>query len=385
MWENPIFLLPGPTQVPPRVLRAMSAPMVNHRGPKFKELLDECIPGIQKILQTKNDICLLTSSGTGGMEAAVANFIGRGEKAIVVSVGSFGYRFKALCDKYGVEAELMDFTWGTAADPQKVKERLQQDQNHEIKAILIQHNETSTAVLNDIEAISKAKGNHPALLIVDAISGLAAADLQTDNWGIDVVIAGAQKAFMIPPGLAMVSVSDRAWEAAEKINSQSLYFDLKAYKEFLQKGQTPYTPAISLVFGLKEALNIMLEEGLENIFKRHILYRDMVRQGVKALGLDLFVADDIASPAVTAVKAPEGIPAGEITRIMREDYNVVLAGGQQHLKDKIFRIGHLGYVQPMEIIAALAALELTLEKLGFKVTRGAAVTAAEKVLKERRD
>jgi len=302
MWENPIFLLPGPTQVPPRVLRAMSQSMINHRGPRFKDLMDECIPGIQKILQTENDICILTASGTGGMEAAVANFLAPGDKALVVSIGAFGHRFKAICDRFRVKAALIDFTWGTAADPQVVEEYLAKDKNKEIKAVLIQHNETSTGVLNDMEAISRVRGDHPALLIVDAISGLAAADLKTDSWGLDVVIAGAQKAFMIPPGLAMLSVSRRAWEVAGKRDSGSLYFDLKAYRDFYQKGQTPYTPAISLFYGLREALATMLEEGLENIFKRHNLYKEMVRQGIRELGLAPFVADEIASPAVTTVK-----------------------------------------------------------------------------------
>ncbi len=383
MWEKQVLLLPGPTPVPPRVLRAMGAPAINHRGPEFKELIAEITEGVKTIYRTASDVLVLTASGTGGMEAAVTNFLAPGDKALVVSIGAFGDRFKKICKTYGVEVEALDFPWGTAADPAAVAEKLKADTAGAIKAILVQHNETSTGVLNDIKAISEARGNHPALLIVDAISGLAAAELQTDEWNLDVVISGAQKAFMIPPGLAMISVNQRAWAVAEKVPNKRFYFDLLAAKESLASGQTPYTPAVSLMMGLREALRMMLAEGLPNITNRHYLYRDMVRAGVKALGLQFLADDSVASPAVTSVKTPGGYKPGDINKRMREKYNVVLAGGQGKLKDEIFRIGHLGFVQPVDLFAAFAALELVLRELELPVTPGAGVAALQRVLWER--
>ncbi|GAW93638.1 pyridoxal-phosphate-dependent aminotransferase family protein [Calderihabitans maritimus] len=383
MREDQIFLLPGPTPVPPQSLRSMSSPMINHRGPAFKEILEEVTPQIQKIMETKNDVFILTASGTGGMEAAVANFTSPGDKVLVASIGSFGERFKKICERYGTVVDFIDFPWGTAIDPEVIREKLNKDKKREIKAIFLQHNETSTGVINDLKAVSEARGEHPALLIVDAVSGLAAGELKTDAWNLDVVISGSQKAFMIPPGLAMISVSQRAWEVAQKSTNPVFYFDLKQYKEFLSKGQTPWTPAISLFYALKESLQLMLEEGLDNILKRHRLHRDMVRAGVKAIGLELLASDEVASPAVTAVIAPEGIQVNAIRSLMQNKYNVALAGGQGKLKNKIFRIGHLGYVKPTDIFAALASLELVLTELGLKVDLGVGVRAAQRVLLER--
>lgn len=381
MEKKQILLLPGPTPIPPTVLRAMSAPAIDHRGPEFKALISEVTEGVKQIYQTQNDLLILTASGTGGMEAAVTNFLSPGEKALVVSIGAFGDRFVKICRAYEVEVEVLAYEWGTAARAEDVAERLSRDKDGEIKAILVQHNETSTGVLNDIEAISKARGDHPALLIVDAISGLVAADLKTDAWGLDVVISGSQKAFMIPPGLAMVSVSSRAWEAAERCKNRRYYFDLKAAKEFLAKGQTPFTPAVSVLFGLREALKMLLAEGLEKAFARHRLYRDMIRAGVRALGLELLAADEVASPAVTAVKTPSGLTPKDIRAPLREKFGIVTAGGQGKLSDSIFRFGHLGYVDPTDLLSALAALEMVLTEKGLPVTPGSGVAAAEAVLR----
>ncbi|KKM11551.1 class V aminotransferase [Clostridiales bacterium PH28_bin88] len=383
MWEKQVLLIPGPTPVPSQVLRAMGAPAINHRGPEFKALIQEVTVGLKEVYQTKSDVVVLSSSGTGAMEAAVANFLSPGDKALVVSIGNFGERFKKLCKIYGVDLEAMDFPWGTAADPQAVARRLAEDTGHQIKAVLVQYNETSTGVLNDIKAISEARGNHPALLIVDAISALAAAELKTDEWNLDVVISGSQKAFMIPPGLAMVSVNARAWEVAAENTNRKFYFDLQAARDSLKSGQTPYTPAVSLFVGLREALRMMLEEGLPAMLARHALYRDMVRAGVKSLGLELLAGDAVASPAVTAIKVPAGFKPADINKRMREKYGVVLAGGQGKLKEDIFRIGHLGYVQPVDLFAAFAALELVLKELGIPVTLGAGVAAVQQVLAER--
>ncbi|MEW6662569.1 MAG: pyridoxal-phosphate-dependent aminotransferase family protein [Bacillota bacterium] len=384
MWEKQVLLLAGPTPVPERVLRAMGAPAINHRGPEFKTLLQEVSKSLKEIYQTQNDVLVLTSSGTGAMEAAVANFLFPGDKALVLSVGQFGDRFKKICKIYGIEVIAPEFTWGTAVDPRVVADTLAADTSREIKAVLVQHNETSTGVLNDIAAISKAKGDHPALLIVDSISGLAAAPLKTDEWNLDVVISGSQKAFMLPPGLAMVSVSPRAWEKAAQNKSPRYYFDLVAARDNLAQSQTPYTPAVSLFKGLYESLKMVKEEGLEACLARHAFYRDVVRAGVRALGLELLAPDGIASPAVTAVRVPAGLKPSDITKPLREKYNVILAGGQGKLKEEVFRIGHLGYVQLTDLLAALAALELVMQELNLPVRPGAGVAAAQQVILARR-
>jgi aspartate aminotransferase-like enzyme len=380
MINKQILLLPGPTQVPPQVALAMAQPAINHRGREFKALLEEVTVGLQAVFQTRSEVVILTASGTGGMEAAVTSLISPGEKALVVSIGNFGERFVKICRAFGVDAEVMSFPYGQAADPQAVAERLQADAKHEIKAVLVQHNETSTGVLNDIEAISRARGSHPALLIVDSISGLVAADLPMDAWNIDVVIAGSQKAFMLPPGLSMLAVNERAWQVAERCHNNSFYLNLIAAREFVSKGSTPYTPAVPIFFGLKESLRLLQEETLPASIARHALMRDLVRAGVRALGLGLLAADEVASPAVTAVMAPDGMKPADIRKLLLEKYGIVVAGGQGQVKDKVFRIGHLGYVSFEELLAALAALEAVLVDAGIAVEPGAGVTAARKVL-----
>ncbi|MCG0277097.1 MAG: alanine--glyoxylate aminotransferase family protein [Thermanaeromonas sp.] len=379
MTDKQILLLPGPTPVPPRVALAMARPAINHRGPEFSELLHTVTQGLKRVFKTNNDVVILTASGTGGMEAAVANLLSPGDKALVVTVGVFGERFVKIAQRFGVETEVLAFPYGQAADPAAVAERLARDKAGEIKAILVQHNETSTGVLNDIEAISKARGDHPALLVVDTISGLAAADLRVDEWGIDVAIAGSQKAFMVPPGLTMLSLSDRAWQAVEKCKNHRYYLDLKDARNYGLKGQTPHTPAVSLLYGLKEALAMLEEETLEKSFRRHACLRDMVRAGIKALGLEPLADDRVASPSVTAVKVPAGLKPADITVPLREKHGVVVAGGQGQVKDRVFRIGHLGYVNHMDVLSGLAALEEVLASLGVISVSGIGVAKALEV------
>lgn len=383
MWEKQILLLPGPTQVPPRVLKAMVTQQINHRGPDARQLFEEVTEGTKKILQTKNDNFLLTCSGSGGMEAAVANVMSPGEKALVASVGSFGNRFAEICRVFNVKVDLLDYPWGTAVNPDDIAMRLEADTQHEIKAIFVQHNETSTGVLNDIKAISEARGNHPALLVVDAVSGLATANLPVDEWNLDVVIWGSQKAYMVPPGLAGVCVSPRAWEAIEKSTNSRYYFDLRLAKKYYQMGQTPFTPALSVLFGMQESLKIMLGEGLPNIFRRHAMYRDIVWAAAEALNLEMLASREFASPSVTAIKAPEGIEAGDIIKGLLNDFNVVVAGGQGKLKGKIFRIGHLGYVDGLDLLSGISALEITLNRLGWPIEIGSGLKAAEQVIRGR--
>jgi len=374
------LLLPGPTPVPERVVRAMSRPMVNHRGSEFKEILINVTEGIKQVYHTEHQVLIYPASGTGALEAAVVNFISPGDKVLAVSIGVFGDRFATIAREFGAQVEKLDFPWGEPADPQVLKERLAQDINQEIKAVLITHNETSTGVFNDLAAIRAAAGEHPALFMVDAVSGLAAVTLKMDEWKLDVVVSGSQKAFMIPPGLSFLAFNDRALRVQQENKNHKYYWDVSAGLKYLEKGQNPYTPAISLYHGLEEALKMMLEEGLENILLRHLNYREMVRAALKEMGLKLLAADDYASPALTSVIAPQGIGGNKIRQYMRERFNIVLAGGQQKLDDVIFRIGHLGYVRELDLLAVLAALEIALLNCGYPIELGKGLKKAQEYI-----
>ncbi len=381
--EQQYLLLPGPTQVPASILRALSKPMINHRGPEFKQLLEEVTFGVKKIYQTQNDLVIYPSAGSGGLEAAIVNFVSPGDKVLSVSIGVFGERFAKIASIFGAVVEKIEFPWGTAADPEKVREALLRDSKHEIKAVLVTHNETSTGVVNDIKAIRQAMGNHPALIMVDAVSGLGAMNLPTDEWQLDVVVSGSQKAFMLPPGLSFMSVSPRAIEVAAGCTNSKFYWDLESALKYAKKGQTPYTPAISMIFGLQEALQLLLAEGLENVIARHASYRQMVRTGVKAMGLTPLAEDQVASASVTSVLAPEGIGANRIRQQVLKRFGVVIAGGQQSLDDKIFRIGHLGFVRPLDLLGALTALEIVLYENGFPIEIGQGTVEVQKLLVEK--
>lgn len=374
------LLLPGPTPVPERIVRAMSKPVINHRGPEFKEILGEVTEGVKNVYRTSHNVLIYPASGTGGLEAAVVNFISPGDRVLAISIGVFGDRFAQIATEFGAIVDKIDFPWGQAADPQVVKDKITEDINHEIKAILVTHNETSTGVCNNIKSIRKAVGEHPALFIVDAVSGLAAADLYMDEWNLDVVVSGSQKAFMIPPGLSFMAFSDRALAVYDKNRNHKYYWDVRSGLNYLEKGQNPFTPPVSLYYGLHEALQMMLEEGLDNILKRHLGYRHLVRESVKAMGLELLAADANASPALTSVIAPPELGANRIRRAMQEEFNIIMAGGQQRLDDVIFRIGHLGYVRELDLLSVLAALEISLIKLGYKLESGAGVKKAQEIL-----
>jgi aspartate aminotransferase-like enzyme len=379
--EKQYLQLPGPTAVPPQVLRALSQPMINHRGAEFKELFEEVTLGVQKTFKTENTVVIFPGAGTGGMEAAIVNFISPGEKVLVVTIGVFGSRFAEIAAKFGAQVERLDFEWGTAADPAQIAERLAADKAGEIKAVIVTHNETSTGVTNNLPAIRQAMGSHPALLIVDAVSSMGAMDLRTDEWGLDVVVTGAQKAFMLPPGLTFVSVSERAWAVAKNCTNYKYYWDLASGKKYLEKGQTPYTPALPQLTGLRESLKLMHSEGLEQAFVRHAKMRDMTRAAMRAIGLQLLAPDEVASAAVTAVFAPPDIEANQLRRVVNKQYNVVLAGGQQKLDNKIFRVGHLGWVQPLDIVAAVAAIEMALIDCGYNLELGSGVRAAQQIFR----
>ena len=377
------LLIPGPTPIPLRVARAMDRPMINHRGPEFRTIIEEVTAGVKKVYRTKENLLIYPGSGTGGLEAAVVNFISPGDKVLAISIGVFGDRFAEIATRFGARVEKMDFAWGSGADPEKVKARIKQDKNGEIKAVLITHNETSTGAFNDIKTIRQAMGEHPALFMVDAVSGLAALDLRMDEWGLDVVVSGSQKAFMIPPGLSFLAFNQKALQVQQGNTNSRYYWDVGIGLKYQEQGQTAFTPPISLYYGLQEALKMVMEEGLENILIRHANYRDMVRASVSEMGLELFTEDRFASSAVTSIRAPKEIGANRIRKYMLEEFNIILAGGQQSLDDVIFRLGHLGYVRELDIISVLAALELTLLKFKFELKLGAGIKKAQEILLKR--
>jgi aspartate aminotransferase-like enzyme len=343
----------------------MSKQMINHRGKEFAELIRDATSKLKEFYKTREDVFILTCSGTGAMEAAVVNTLSPGDKALVLSIGAFGDRFATIAEQFGADVARVNFEWGHAVDIDEAKRALDADPG--IKAVLVTHNETSTGVTNDLAAIGKLVREYDKLLLVDAISSLGCIDLQTDAWGCDVVVTGSQKGWMVPPGLAFASVGDRAWKAHAEARMPRFYWDFTKARDFLKKDQTPFTPAVSLFYALDVSLKTMAEEGLENIFARHGRYGQRAREGVKSLGLSLFANESCASNTITAVTSPDGVDANKLREIMRDDYGVVLAGGQSKLAGKIFRIGHLGFVTYAEIDDVIANLRQALPKLGFKV------------------
>jgi aspartate aminotransferase-like enzyme len=377
------LMTPGPTQVPEEVLLAQAKPLIHHRSPAYAELLKEAIKSLAYVFQTKGDVLLFTSSGTGAMESAVANLFSLGDKVLVISTGKFGERWVEICQAFGLEVVEEKVEWGKPADPALVGKALNADA--QIKGVLVTHSETSTGVVNKVKEMAQyTKDRQDVVFIVDAVSSLGACELRMDDWGLDVVVSGSQKALMAPPGLSFVALSEKAWSFAEKSTLPKYYWDYKKYKKSFEKSvpQNPFTPAIATVLALAASLRLIREEGLENVWKRHVLLGRATRAGVKALGLELFSPDDDSSSAVTAVLAPSQIDAGEIVKLMRKDHNVWIAGGQASLKGKIFRIGHCGYYTPIDIIVALSCLERVLLKLGVQVELGKSLQAAQQVFAE---
>lgn len=372
------LLAPGPTPVPPEVLLAMARPMVHHRAPEFAALFGEIREDLKWLFQTRNDVVTLLSSGTGGMEGAVTSFLSPGEKALYVNGGKFGERWGKICKTFGVNAVELTVEWGHAVDPQAVADALKADPS--IKAVFVQASETSTGVAHDTRAIAEiVRPCENTILVVDAITALGVFDLKTDEWGIDVLVAGSQKALMLPPGLAFVSVSDKAWRLAEKAKNAAFYFNLKKEREAQQKNQTAYTAGVSLMVGLREVLRMLKAEGLGNVFARHAHMAHAMREGMKAAGLSLFPKQN-PSDALTVVSAPPGVDGQAVYKNLREHYGVTAAGGQDHLKGKIFRIAHMGYMDSFDVIQALAATEMVLKGLGHPVKLGSGVGRAEELL-----
>lgn len=365
MAQTPNLRIPGPTPVPQDILEAVAKPMVNHRGREFAALIQRVAARLREFFLTKNDVLILSASGTGGMESAIVNTLSPGDKVLAVSIGAFGERFAAIAETFGAQVTMLPYEWGQAARPEDVRRALQDDPG--IKAVLITHNETSTGVTNPLQEIAQVVREFDKLLLVDAVSSLGAIPLDMDGWGLDAVVTGSQKGWMVPPGLAFVALSDRGWQAYESAKMPRFYFDLGKHRDSLAKGQTPWTPTISVFFGLDIALERMSVEGLERIFARHARLARMVRDGVKEMGLKLLCEDETcASDTVTAVRCPDGIEVTALRNLMEDEFGIVLAGGQGKLSGKIFRIGHLGLVEEDDIRHALAGLEQALSRLGYK-------------------
>ncbi len=355
--------IPGPTPCPPEILEAMSRQMINHRGVEFVEILNGVTDKLKQLFQTKNDVFLLTGSGTGGLEAAIVNTLSPGDKVLSVSNGVFGERFAAIAQQFGAEVIPLRFEWGKAADAEAIRRALQTEPA--IKAVLVTHNETSTGVTNDLASISSVVKEFDKLLLVDAISSLGSINLPVDEWHCDITITGSQKGWMVPPGLAMVSVSQEAWQAHANARMPRFYWDFAKARSYLEKGQTPWTPAISIVFALSVALEMMLKEGLPNTIARHARVGKAAREGVKSLGLSLFAEEGYASNTVTAISSSNGLDTKNLLRILREEHQIVLGGGQQKLDGEIFRIGHLGWVTEDDIETVILALKTALPQAGF--------------------
>ncbi len=356
--------IPGPTPLPSEVLQAMTKQMINHRGVEFGQILSGVTDKLKQLFQTKGDVFLLTGSGTGGLEAAIVNTLSPGDTVLSVSIGVFGERFAAIAGQFGAEVIPLRFEWGKAADVDAVRQALQAEPK--IKAVLVTHNETSTGVTNDLASISSVVKEFDKLLLVDAISGLGSISLPVDEWHCDVTVTGSQKGWMAPPGLAMVSVSQEAWQAHSKAKMPRFYWDFTRAKSYLEKWQTPWTPAISTVFALSISLEMMLREGLHNIIARHARVAKAARDGVKSLGLPLFADESHASNTVTAVASAGGLDTKKMLQILREEHKVILGGGQQRLDGKIFRIGHLGWVTEDDIKTVISALRVALPQAGFR-------------------
>jgi aspartate aminotransferase-like enzyme len=380
MDDKLMLMIPGPTPVPEQVLSAMAKHPIGHRSGDFGKIVAEVTQNLKWLHQTENDVLILAASGTGAMEAGIINFLSPGDRVLVGTNGKFGERWAEVTDAYGLQTERLSVDWGKPLDPEAFRQALESDTDKQIKAVIVTHSETSTGVINDLKTISSYVKAHGALMMADTVTSLGATSVPMDEWGLDVVASGSQKGYMIPPGLGFVAVSAKAWEAYKTSKLPRYYLDLGKYRKSSAKDTTPFTPAINLFYAMQTALRMMKAEGLENIFARHERLRQAARAAVRGLNMPLYAADECGSPAITAVM-PQGVDAEQIRGVMRKRFDIALAGGQDHLKGKIFRIGHLGFVSDRDLLTAIAALEATLQELGYdNFTPGAGIAAAAKVL-----
>ncbi|BDC36294.1 MAG: alanine--glyoxylate aminotransferase family protein [Candidatus Methanoliparum thermophilum] len=379
--EKETIMLPGPVAINPRVLEAMSRPIINHRGEKFGEILEYSTQGLKKVFKTKNDLFILSGSGTSAMESALGNLLNKDDKILAIVNGKFGERFSEIGSIYG-NCISLNYEWGDSVNLENIKEVF--EENEDIKVVTLVHNETSTGIINPAKEVSKIAKDNGAVFVMDGVSSIGGNYVNVDDWGVDIAILGSQKCLAAPPGLAMISVSDDAWDMIEKTKHRPYYTDLKAYRKSLNKKppQTPYTPAVSLFFALEEAIKIFLEEGIENIILRYKKYSDAIREAIKSLGLELFPKLNEYSNysnTVNAIRLPEGINETDLKKGMK-DRGIVISGGQERLKNKIFRIGTMGYLSSQDIINAISALEFVLKSLKCDISIGSGVSRANDIL-----
>jgi aspartate aminotransferase-like enzyme len=384
MERRQFMQIPGPTNIPDRILRSLAQPIINHRGPEFEAMVEECVSGLKKVYRTNNDILIFPSSGSGVLESAIVNLFSPGDTILAAVLGVFSDRMAAIAEKYGLNVIRISKEWGQAVKPEEIKAVLEKDVNREIKGVCLPQNETTSGITNDIEGVSKVikELGHPAALVVDAVSSLACLPFETDLWGADVVVSASQKGLMLPPGMGIAAVSQKAWDLYANSKMPRWYWDYKAVKDKMKENQFPYTPATTLLFGLKESLRMILDEGLENIWSRHELMGTAVRNAIRAMGLTLFAEEGYESNTVTAIVMPENIKYKDLSELLRTKYGVVIGGGLGKLQGKIFRIGHLGSISNMDTLAVMGAVEMALYELGYKVELGTAAKAvAETLLK----
>ncbi|MHC4184207.1 MAG: pyridoxal-phosphate-dependent aminotransferase family protein [Planctomycetota bacterium] len=369
---------PGPTQIPPEVVLAEASPMIHHRTSEFSDIFANVSEDLKYIFQTKDgEVFTFASSGTGGMEACVVNSVSRGDKAIVISGGKFGERWAQICETYGVNVVRIEVENGKAVDPDVLNDTIQRETD--AKAVFATLSETSTGVVHDIERIAEVVKGHNLLLVVDGISGIGVQPFRMDDWGIDIAVTGSQKGFMLPPGLAFVCVAQSAWESIEKSDLPKYYWNFKKMRKALSNKTTAYTPAISLIMAAGKSIEMIKKEGIENVWSRHARLADATREGVKALGLELFAGNDSGN-VLTSVKIPEGVSFDAGIKKLRDETGVTIAGGQDELKGKMFRVGHMGYVNEFDIVLAISAVEKILHENGYKVELGKGISKVQEIL-----
>lgn len=371
MKDKTFLMIPGPTPVPERVLLEIAKHPMGHRSSEFSKILEAVYSNLKYVFQTKNDVLIYTASGTGAMDAALSNLINPGDKVLSLVIGNFGQRWAKIAKALGANVETIEVEAGKAIDPEVLKQKLDSDVNKEIKIVTLTQNETSTGVTNDVKKLVGYIKEHGALSVVDGVTSLGAMECKMDDWGIDVLISGSQKGFMIPPGLSFLAASEKAWAVHEKCERPDFYFNWSTNRKSVLENSTAFTPAVNLISGLKVALEMMKEEGLDNIIARHTKIAKALRAALKAINLKLFVEDEsCASTSITAILPPDGVSVPDIRKILKNDYDIVVANGQNALKDKIFRMGTLGFVSERDAITAIGALEATLYKLGHKFELG---------------